>query len=500
MEGLSPHPVFGRCSFTATILRALLILVSICFGAAEVAAGSLDRDLAAALRGLPHAKTVAGACVLDLDSGKTVFSHQPDTLLVPASTMKVFTMATSLALLGPTFEFETVLAFDGSNLIVIGDGDPGFSDAKLMRARGMKVGTVFDDWISALTARGMQSIAGDLVIDESVFDDQLVHPSWEQADLGKWYAAPVAGLNINDNCLDITIQPQSNGSVIGVEITPANSLVTIVNKCRFGKKRTPILHHRPDTFEYVISGRCSKRWKFSPVAFPDPGLLFASSIRTALKDAGIPVSGGVRRGRVRDSAGRLPTNVDVVATHRTPMPDVLRRVGKNSQNFFSECLLKRCGLDWARRHRQPNAVGSWSSGRGAVLEVMRSTGIDVGGLVVDDGSGLSRKNQCSARQLASTLAWCDRQSWSQLFRDSLSVAGVDGSLRKRMKELSPRIIGKTGTMRGICALAGFVESTGGRRFAFAVLFNGYQGGSSPYRRIQDRVCNILAADQSDGTR
>ncbi len=144
--------------------------------------------------------------------------------------------------------------------------------------------------------------------------------------------------------------------------------------------------------------------------------------------------------------------------------------------------------------------GSWELGRRAILELTARAGISTTGLVIADGSGLSRRNRCTARQLTSLLAWMNTQPVAAPFRDSLSVAGVDGSLRKQLRDIPGRVHGKTGTMRGIRTLSGYVSTTGsvngdaaGRnRFAFAILFNGYKGPSTPYKQVQDAICRILA--------
>jgi D-alanyl-D-alanine carboxypeptidase/D-alanyl-D-alanine-endopeptidase (penicillin-binding protein 4) len=430
--------------------------------------------------------------VIDLASGKVLFADNPDKPLIPASNTKVFVMTAALAELGPAFEFETMLATDGSNLIVVGDGDPALGDEKLCDARGEPSTAVFQRWADALKRRGMTAIPGDIVIDESIFDGRLTHPSWEQADLGKWYAAPVGALNFNDNCVDITVSPAKKaGAPAWVSVQPENSVARIINKCRTGGKPDPVLHHPHDTFDYIINGRCKKRWRFVSVSFPDPGLLFADSLRTVLAQNGIRVAGTIQRQRVRSEDGGLPTALAVVARHQTPLAEVLKRVGKNSQNLFAECLLKRTGHAWAKRRGSTDPVGSWELGRQAVTDVIQRAGINTTGLNVADGSGLSRDNRSTARQLARTVAWVYAQPGGQLFHDSLSTAGVDGSLHKRLKDLPGAVRGKTGTMRGIRTLSGYIEANTGPRYAFAVMFNDYKGPSTPYRQIQDRICRIL---------
>ena len=483
----------SRVALAAFVTQAMLV---------TLAAGqpALERELRSALSALPHAETRVSACVVDLRSRKTILAHHADESLTPASSMKLFTMVTALALLGPGFAFETVLATDGTNLIAIGDGDPSSGDAKLLRSRGESITTEFERWADVLATRGVTTIPGDLVIDESIFDAQLVHPSWEKSDLDNWYAAPVGALNFNNNCIDITITPAAQaGDPVLVSFVPANSLVEIVNKCVSGGKGKPVLRHPHDSFSYRISGHCRKRWAFGPVSFPDPGMLFADSLRTVLKNKGITIAGDIVRRRVRQANGSLPNDLTIVARTATPLSEVLARVGRNSQNMFAECVLKRTGYAWASQTGQVDPHGSWQTGREAVLHVARRAGLDPAGLTVADGSGLSRDNACTARHLVTLLAWADRQPFGSILLNNLAIGGEAGSLRKRLTELGPRVHAKTGTMRGITALAGYVgdeRETGGTglsgRYAFAILFNGYPGTSVPYKAIQDRICRALA--------
>jgi len=468
------------------------------------AQSGLAESLRSAFAAVPHAETRVGVCVLDLSTRLVVFEHAAEQPLVPASSHKLFVMAAAIAELGPDFAFRTALATDRTNLYVIGDGDPAFGDEKGHGARGEMITADFDRWADALLTLGVQSVPGDIVIDESIFDDQWVHPSWDEEDLDNWYAAPVGGLNFNDNCIDITVSPAGRpGAPVLVSHQPDTRLIQIINNCRSGGEGSPILHHLHDTFEYRITGSCKKRWTFVSVSFPDPGRLFADSLRTALARKGVTVTGTIRRERERLSDGRLPASLTVVAVRSTSLLDVLRRAGKDSQNLFAECLLKRAGYAWARRAGLPDPRGSWKFGANAVHQLVERAGIERGGLVVADGSGLSRDNACTARQLAALLAWMLTRPEGTLLFDSLSVAGVDGSLRRRLRDMPGRVHAKTGTMRGIRALAGYVNGEMGPKYAFAVLFNGFEGPSTPYREIQDRFCRILAdaeASQGSGSR
>ncbi len=454
---------------------------------------SLASQLASLMNRPPHAQALGSACVIDLKTGATVFEHNADAALVPASNMKVFAMAAALIELGTDFQFQTYLATDGRNLLLIGDGDPGLGDEKLAGRHGESSTAVFDRFAGSLIKRNLRNIPGDLIYDDSIFDNQRIHDSWESEDIGKWYAAPVTGLTVNDGCLDITVTPVGKqNATFTVSMVPENSLAKIINEVRFGANGSPLLHNIGGTLNYRISGTTNKRYTFGPVAFADPSLLCAHALNSAMAEKNITLQGSIKHGVVRNAGGFLPLQAQIIDVHTTSLADVLNRAGKDSQNLFAECLLKRAGYAWSKRKGSQQPVGSWSTGAEAVKEMLQVARINTAGLIVADGSGLSRDNRCTARQLASTNAWISKSASSALYRDSLAIAGVDGSLRKRMKGEDGRIRGKTGTMRGIRTLSGYIDDDNGPRYAFAIMFNNYPGTSAPYKDLQDKVCALLS--------
>lgn len=473
--------------------RSIASVVAVCCAAASypLHAQPVPRaELSALLGNLPQSQAVVGACVIDLATGETVFAHQADKPLTPASTMKVFTMAAALMELGPEFAFETRLATDGFNLILLGDGDPALGDARLARRRGDTPGGVFERWAAFLADAGIKTFPGGLIVDDGMFDREWVHPAWEDGDLGKWFAAPVAGLNFNDNCVDITLTPTTSGAPPTVSVFPPSDALTIVNQCRTGGKGQPILRHPAGTHRYEIDGGVTRSWTFGPTPFADPPLVTGEALRSILRQRGVRIEGEVKPGLVRGPDGTLPPSVEVVASTRTPITDVLSRVGKDSQNLFAECLMKRTGYAFARRRGRTDVRGSWPLGAEAIRDSVVRLGVDPQGLVVSDGSGLSRENACTAGQLAGVLAKMHSRPEGAALRESLSIAGVDGSMKSRLKDSDNRILAKTGTMRGIRGLAGYIDGADGG-YAFAIIFNGYKGGSAPYKDIQDRFCRVL---------
>lgn len=483
-------PLLGNASWT--LVAALALLADPAAAAGESPPAALHRLLTR----LPQANAVCGARVLDLVSGQVWSDVNADEPLLPASNAKVVVLAAAVDQLGPGFTFRTVLAVRGEDLVLIGDGDPALGDEKIAEARGQEQ-DVFRIWAERLTDLGVTSVPGDLILDETVFDDRWVHPTWEAGDLKKWYAAPVGGLNYNDNCVDVTIWPaETPGAPVLWASIPRADVIQLDNRCLSGGKGTPIIDRPKPTFEFVVKGRCNKRWKFPAVAVPDPGLLAGSALRTALAERGISIAGRIRRQRVRRPDGSLPADCRVLTEHTTPLAAVLARTGRDSQNLFAECLMKRLGYEWARRQGRPHPQGTWHTGRQALAELLARAGAGGGATALVDASGLSRENRATAADLVAVLAYMYRHSQRELFVNSLSEAGDNGSLRRRLQGLEGSVYAKTGYIRGVRTLSGYAVTPEGRWRAFSVLFNGFKGGSAPFNSLHDEVCRVLASDAS----
>lgn len=448
------------------------------------------------MRTVPDRGAVCAVAVIDLSANTEVYSLNADQAIIPASNQKLFVMAAAIDLLGPDFQFRTVVGMRGQDLVIVGDGDPAIGDPRLSESSGRSILAPFDAWADELKGKGWALIPGDLIIDESIFDRRYVHQSWAATELQKWYAAPVGALNVHDNCIEVTVSPGAKGSAAAYRVVPANSIVQIVNRCISASKGVPVIARPEPTFRYLINGQCGSVTTLEPVAVPDPVAFFANVCRTALEQAGVTIRGSVRRKRLRASDGELPADLTVVTDYRTPIRDVLRRIGKDSQNLFAECLAKRIGYEHMRRISPGPSIGSWPTAAAAVSAFLRRSGINKNGFVFSDASGLSRDNRATVRQIASLLARMHHHSGRALFVNSLSIAGRDGSLAKRMADVNARVRGKTGTLRGVRALSGYVQGDEGEGFAFSIIFNDIRGAAAPYKRIQDDLCRLLATSAS----
>ncbi|MCK4659361.1 MAG: D-alanyl-D-alanine carboxypeptidase/D-alanyl-D-alanine-endopeptidase [Phycisphaerae bacterium] len=482
-----------RSTSLLLILAATLIIPPGGATAAALSRAQTVEKLHRLLANLPQKQVACSAKVVDLTAGEVVLERNASRKLIPASNQKLWVLAAATVGLGESFAFRTVLAANGQNVYVIGDGDPGFGDPRLVEAREDSVIGELERWAEVLVRKGFKSLAGRLIFDDSLFDRQWTHPSWEPRHRQKWYAAPVSALIINDNCIDVTLQPAKNtGAPVLWSMMPPNDAVEIVNRCKSGGKGKPVINRPEQQMRFVLSGRCNKRWEFPSVAVADPAALFAGAFHRVLRDRGIATDGEVRTERVRLPTGLLPSNLTVLAEYQTPLPEVLSRIGKNSQNLFAEALLKRLGYEWSRRAGWESPIGSWDTGRSAMLNFAQSAQVPLDESDYHDASGLSRANRMSADQAVGLLSAMFRHRARDLFVGSLAMVGQDGSLKKRMVSLPGAVYAKTGYLNGVRTLSGYVITPAGRWFAFSVLFNDIKGGAKRFNKVHDQFCELLA--------
>jgi D-alanyl-D-alanine carboxypeptidase/D-alanyl-D-alanine-endopeptidase (penicillin-binding protein 4) len=415
---------------------------------------------------------------------KPLFSHNRTTPLGPASNCKLLTTAAAFDRYGPKAAFKTQLYQLGDDLILLGGGDPALGDAKLAASRNESSTAPFEQWADLLKQRGISRYR-NLLVDDRVFDHQFTHPNWPADQRLDWYSAPIAGLNFNANCLDWT--PKLTPKGIAVEITPDTSYVDITIKATRGKETRVSLLRPANSAKFELRGTLAAS-ATSPYSVPidDPSLWTATILRDTLARAGIISTGQVAR---IDQAATL-TGASLLASHDTPILDVISRANTNSLNMMAEALCKRLGYD-ASKGKEP---GSWSNGTAAVESFVASLGVNPAEFTLDDGSGLSNKNRVSSRAFTTVLAHVAARPDGPLFINTLAVPGEDGTLQHRFKGLSvaDHIHAKTGHISGVSTLSGYIlmgdSPAAGRIFAFSILCNKYQGNVNPW---QDDVCQAV---------
>jgi D-alanyl-D-alanine carboxypeptidase/D-alanyl-D-alanine-endopeptidase (penicillin-binding protein 4) len=420
-------------------------------------------DLRRALAGVPREGL---SVMVGRDGAAPLLAVAPDAARIPASNAKLLTAAAAVILLGEDFHFETTIGKtpDGA-LVVTGGGDPNLSGrffdgdpARVLRLMARDV-----------AAKGVREVT-ELVLDASRFDDEYVHAGWPLDQAERWYCAPVAALVYNDSCWDVTVYPrQRPGAAARVDVQPAILRASVANRCETVTAGKHVVHvGRGGDTDLEVRGRIlrTSAGVSSHVAVRDPVMFFGRGLAAALEAEGVRVAGSVRRGR----AARQTRLV----AYRSDLKRTLKVMLTNSQNLYAECTLKRLG------------AGSFASGAEAVLSALARMDVDPASVVVADGSGLARSNRVTARALYATLQAMRERP---IFVEALA-AGGEGTLRRRYKELAARVRAKTGTIRGVKSLSGYVTGRGGHRYVFVILANGRSARRA--RQLQDRVVRILA--------
>ena len=496
------------------------------------------------LRALTQDPSVAsahwGLQLTDLQ-GTPVCSINESQLFRPASNNKIFTTATALALLGPTRTFETKVLgnLDPATgtvtgaLTLLGGGDANLDSHDLPYRTPAERSKLtppvsappffadLEDLATQLIARGIKSIAGPILGDDTLFPYEPYPISWSADDLVWGYGAPVSALTLADNQLPLTITPTTPGQpatvtldqhgvnyytlIRNVDTFPAKHPLTGIQVERLPGSRTIRVYGsiaadaHPDTEE---------------IAIDDPALYAAMVLRTILLAHGITITGNALSSHLqsKESAGFLsslrandarpdltrvadcsrPTPPAPLATHvSAPLADDVVLTNKISQNLHAELLLHQLGT------LVSCGQGSTLQGAGIIRNSLIKAGLAPNDFLFYDGSGLSDHDLVAPRATAKFLAFARTQPWFPHFLASLPQGGIDGSLAARFKTLPPgRLFAKTGTLGESRALSGYLTTATGRQLIFSLMVDTHlPSPQSPPadRTIMDRMIEIIAA-------
>lgn len=452
----------------------------------EEALAILQSRLESLLTSHGQPKVQLGARVVELSSGRVLYDHNGDQPLIPASNMKLIVMAAAVDRLGADYRVQTTLAARSKDLVVIGGGDPTIGDAEICARRKEPITALFHQWAAKLEAAGVREIAGNIVIDDFVFDQRFVHPNWPADQYQRHYEASVGGLNFAGNCVNVRVAPTKPGQRAKASLAPGNTVVKLANKTVTGSRDAASVNRARDSDTIVVSGSVAKEGLLGPITIRDPGLYFGSVFKTVLASKGIRVRGSVARQKVRMPDGQPPREYRIIAMHEAPLAAALARAGKDSHGMTAEALFKLLGA-------ATGEAGSWKTGKAAVEAFLRKAGVSQQEALIDDGSGLSRGNRLSAGAMTRVLQcmFADPDKF-QAVRDSLARAGIDGTLKKRMRDpaIKGRVFAKTGYINGVRTLAGYVQTSSGQWLAFAIYYNN-AAKTRPLTQIQDQACELL---------
>jgi len=452
----------------------------------ETASYSLDGALAQLMSDPALKRTDFGVQVVNVHTGEEVFAQNADLALVPASVMKVLTTAVALRELGSGYKFATYISTDGTidgegvlhgDLYLQGFGDPTLVTEDLWRL-------VFDLWLA-----GVRKIDGDVIHDNSHFDDERLIEGWrKEVDLanGPSYFAPIGALSVNFNTACLVVGAGAvSGADARVILEAPSAGIRLINKVKTGSSRsrsrlsvTRTVKSR-NRLDFKVSGSVPAGSAPSRIyrTIVDPLGQFMAVFGGHLDDRGISIAGEHRLGEV-DEGIKLLTRRESAS-----LPSILGRMNKQSSNFVAEHVLKAVG---AEVHGEP---GTTQKGLRVISEYLESLGAEPQEFSLVNGSGLSRDIALRPSHInAVMIDMATDRVLGPEFVASLAIGGVDGTLwtRFRGEGLEGRVRGKTGSLNHVHALTAYVDGGDGELYAFTFLVNDIPGNSRGVRSLHTR--------------
>jgi serine-type D-Ala-D-Ala carboxypeptidase/endopeptidase (penicillin-binding protein 4) len=464
---------------------------------------------------------MVGVKIVSLDTGRVLFEENAAKLLRPASNMKLYTVATALDKLSPDYRFKTLVystrKLDASgvlraDLMVQGRGDPSFA-ARFNNGDYLKA---INDLAARIASAGVKRVEGDLVGDETYFVGPKYGSGWEWEDLTWYYGAEISPLTVNDNALDLFIKPGRDVTAAAVITTgPPDPLLKIDNRvvtASKGTKRELNIYRGLGENTVTIVGNIAidDPGYTGAIAISHPALLFMYLLRTALAQKGVVITGKSRiTGPVNQPV--IPLIPELANTVGAPLPKIQLEITtfesppfsviasqtlKPSQNLYTELILRTLGtMTPPPPTLPPIRQTSENLGIEAVKSFLKTAGIAAESLRLDDGSGLSRNDMITADATVQLLTFMNKHRYADVFRAALPIAGVDGTLRNRMRNTPAQnnVRAKTGSLSSAASLGGYVTTAAGEKLAFAIIVNNYGSDVEPRVICIDPIAVLLAS-------
>lgn len=434
-----------------------------------------------------------GVSIRKADSGELIYDHFGETRLHPASNMKLLTGAAALETLGEDYRFSTEVLTDGKitggvlqgNLYLKGKGDP-----TLLK-------TDFDAFAQTLASQGIKNINGDLIGDDTWYDDVRLSRDITWTDESYYYAAQVSALTASPNADydagTVIIEAQPNATVgqpATINITPATDVVKIINHSKTvdaGETKDITIEREHGTNNIVIEGTVpaggtvTREW----IAIWEPSYYALDLFKKSLQEQGIHFVG-----KPKTILAKTPNEVRLLTSKKSmTLKELFIPFMKLSNNGHAEVLAKEMG-------KVVYGEGSWEKGLQVIEENSAKMGLQMDSIMIRDASGMSHVNLIPSNELTHLLVSVQNEPWYSTFLNSLPVAGISerfvgGSLRNRMK-VAPtvgNVKAKTGTLSAVSALSGYATTKDGELLVFSILINNDLAAVTP---VEDQIATAIA--------
>jgi serine-type D-Ala-D-Ala carboxypeptidase/endopeptidase (penicillin-binding protein 4) len=507
----------------------------------------LTKEITAILEQPPLNHAHWGVDVVDLETGKALYSQNSDQLFLPASNAKLFTTAAALAIAGPDYHFRTTVETEGKidangrllgDLVIFGRGDPNISGRVLpfaLKTQRLPPHTqILEEMADQVARNGLKIVDGDLIGDDTFYAFERYAEGWAWDDLQWIDGAPVSALTFNDNVVFVNVLPGEHpGDKAVVTVEPETTYYELDNRVvtsSVGVPKRVGIHRDPGSKKIVLWGSLplSDSGMKEPMSIEDPAEFVAQLFRTMLERRGITIRGKTRarhgedaqffdqqiphpptaavvppvvNSAVTNSAVTPPQEPDlnpastnkILAEHFSgPLLDDIRVTNKVSENLHAELALRLAG-------KLRGYGGSFEGGVAAVKQFLLQAGLKEDEFTFLDGSGLSRRDLVTPAATVQLLIYASRQPWGPEFEESLPVSGVDGSLSERFQKTPAvgQIHAKTGSLSHVNALSGYGQTQDGKQFVFSIFCNNHNLPASKVLGAMDAVVKLLvSADDS----
>lgn len=432
----------------------------------------------------------AGIIIENPDNGKILYQNNQSRLFTPASNMKLFTAYSALKVLGPKFIFQTIIYADTTHLangILHGNvylqftGDPSLTHEQL------------NALIAALAQAGIQQIDGQFVIVNQAFDNIGYGPGWMWDDSNYCDGEAINSMVVDHNCFSINVSPAAKTNDPAIfqiknTIIPFNIINQVTTADANTNCAIAVKSNRENN--YLVQGCLNQsndntvNQREIDIAVCDVNLYVTQLIQLALQNNHIALTGQVQFGALDNTIKPL-----AVINSKT-LPSILATMLKSSDNLYANILFKKMG------QVSSGSLGTWQNSQTSVKNIIQTQlGIDPKSWVMVDGSGSSRYNLVTPKQILTLLnAVYKDPVLSSIFINALPISGTDGTLESRMTEagIKGRVMAKTGSMTGVSSLSGYIKTVHNKILIFSIMMNNFIGSEDAYRSMQDKICEFSA--------
>lgn len=429
-----------------------------------------------------------GVFVVSMADGSVLYQRNGDRLFTPASNMKIYTTSVALELLGADYRWRTSVYANSQpdangrvsgDLVLYGRGAPDLVADSKDPNRG-SLAKLVDD----LYARGLRSVGGKIIGDESYFRGDSLGDGWQWTDLQWYFGAEASALSVNANEIDVNFVPSTSKSAESeVRTNDTEGYVTVLNHMVAGERDSRLtlgIHRGLSDNDVEVWGEfpAGSKGFGARLSVHQPSLWAAKLFTRLLKSKGIKVEGETssRNARLAPRQRFDPSHAtELAAIYSQPLQDIAKKTNKESNNLYAELILRTLGRERGEIAPPPEGIDRERGDDEAGLAVIRlwlaRAGITSSRLALHDGSGLSRLDLVTPEASARLLIAVSKSAAGQAFHDSLPIGGRDGTLAGRLKTIGDRVRAKTGSLTYDNSLSGYLTTADGRQLAFSIMCN-----------------------------